>query len=101
MLLNPGSKLGGVKPKKKTTTEIICDNLGLSNQTIFQDYKCTLKSNFSYFGRLYVGEEHLMFVSNMFGIVKKTAIVIDSISKISQPSADSISIFGKAHKLNY
>lgn len=44
------------KTKKKTTTELICDNLGLGYQTIFQDYKCTLKSTFSYFGRLYVGE---------------------------------------------
>jgi hypothetical protein len=44
-----------MKPKKKTTTEIICENLGLPNQTIFQDYKCTLKSNFSFFGRLYIG----------------------------------------------
>ena len=67
------------KGKRKTTTEIICDNLGLAYQTIFQDYKCTLKSNFSYFGRLYIGEEHLIFVSNMFGIVKKLAIIIDTI----------------------
>lgn len=43
-------------PKRKTRTEIICDNLGLSNQTIFQDYKCTLKTNLSHFGRLYIGE---------------------------------------------
>jgi hypothetical protein len=72
-----------LKTKKKTTTEIICENLGLAYQTIFQDYKCVFKSNITYFGRLYIGEEHLMFVSNMFGIVNKTAIVIDTISKIS------------------
>ena len=86
------------KPRKKTTTEIICENLGLAFQTIFHDYKCTLKSNFSYFGRLYIGEEHLMFVSNMFGIVKKTAILIDSISKLTQPSPETIVIAGRDHK---
>lgn len=91
-----GSKFN--KPKKKTTTEIICENLGLAYQTIFNDYKCTLKTNFSYFGRLYIGEEHLMFVSNMFGIVKKTAITIDTISKITQPSNDTIKITGKDSK---
>jgi len=45
-----------LKSKKKTTTEIICDNLGLAYQTIFQDYKCMLKANITYFGRLYIGE---------------------------------------------
>lgn len=48
-----GGKVG--KGKKRTTTEIICENLGLAYQTIFQDYKCTLRHNFSYFGRLYIG----------------------------------------------
>lgn len=36
-----------------------------------------------------------MFVSNMFGIVKKAAILIDSITKITQPSIEIISILGK------
>jgi hypothetical protein len=84
-----------MKPKKKTTTAIICENLGLPNQTIFQDYKCTMKVSYPYFGRLYIGEEHLMFVSNMFGIVKKTAIIIDTISRVSEVSSDTISIIGK------
>ncbi len=44
-----------MKNKKKTTTEIICENLGLPNQTIFQDYKCTLKVGLPFFGRLYIG----------------------------------------------
>lgn len=88
------------KNKKKTTAEIICDNLGLGYQTIFQDYKCTLKSSFSFFGRLYVGEEHLMFVSNMFGFVKKTAIIIDTITKVIEPSTATILIIGKSFKSN-
>lgn len=41
-----------------------------------------------------------MFVSNMFGIVKKTAIVIDSISKLTQPSPETITITGRHHKSN-
>jgi hypothetical protein len=86
------------KTKKKTTTELICENLGLSYQTIFQDYKCTMRQGLPYFGRLYIGEEHLMFVSNMFGIVKKIAIVIDSISKLSQPSLETIVVTGRHHK---
>ena len=89
-----------MKNKRKTTTEIICENLELPYQTIFQDYKCTLKSSLSYFGRLYIGEEHLMFVSNMFGIVKKMAIVIDNISKISQSSNETIVINGKVNRSN-
>ena len=36
-----------------------------------------------------------MFVSNMFGIVKKAAILIDSVTRITQPSIESISILGK------
>lgn len=87
-----------MKSKKKTTTEIICLNLGLPYQIIFQDYKCTLKSNFSFFGRLYIGEEHLMFVSNMFGIVKKTAIIIETITRVEELSSDTISIVGKCFK---
>jgi hypothetical protein len=39
-----------------------------------------------------------MFVSSMFGIVKKTAIVIDSISKLAQPSLETIVITGRHHK---
>ena len=39
-----------------------------------------------------------MFVSNMFGIVKKIAIVIDSISKLSQPSLETIVVTGRHHK---
>jgi len=39
-----------------------------------------------------------MFVSNMFGIVNKTAIVIDTISKISEPTQNSITISGIADK---
>ena len=39
-----------------------------------------------------------MFVSNMFGRVKKTAIVIDSITRATQPSEDSIAISAKRHK---
>lgn len=78
--------------RKRTTTEIICENLGLPYQTIFQDYKCTLRSNFSYFGRLYMGEEHLMFVSNMFGFIKKVAINIESITRLTElPDGFSLS----------
>jgi len=68
--------------------------LGLPFQTIFQDYKCILKVNFPFFGRLYIGEEHLMFVSNMFGIVKKAAILIDSITKLTELPNNSLSIIG-------
>lgn len=39
-----------------------------------------------------------MFVSNMFGIVKKTAVVIDTISKVTETSNDTITIVGKDSK---
>ena len=87
-----------IKTKKKTTTEIICENLNLPKQIIFQDYKCTLESSFSFFGRLYIAEEHLMFVSNMFGFVKKIAISIESISKVLELPNDKITITGKCFK---
>ena len=61
---------------RKTASEIICQNVGIQNQTIFQDFRCTYKAGISYFGRLYIGEEHVIFVSSMFGIVKKFAIAI-------------------------
>ena len=80
---------------RKTTSEIICENVGLQSQTIFQDYRCTLKASISYFGRIYIGQEHLIFVSSMFGIVKKMAIPIDSITELTQPQSKSITIQGR------
>ena len=68
---------------RKTTSEMICENVGIQSQTIFQDYRCTLKAGISYFGRIYIGEEHVIFVSSMFGIVKKIAIPIESISELT------------------
>jgi hypothetical protein len=59
--------------------------VGLQNQTIFQDHKCTFKGSISYFGRLYIGEEHLIFVSNIFGISTTFAIPVDSIQALSEP----------------
>lgn len=35
-----------------------------------------------------------MFVSNMFGIVKKAAILIDSITKLTELPNNSLSIIG-------
>lgn len=69
--------------RKKTTGEIICENFKIPPETIFQDYKCTYRSSVVlFFGRLYVGEEHFLFIANMFGLVKKCCIKIDSITKI-------------------
>ena len=74
--------------RKKTTSEIICENFKIPHETIFQDYKCTYKSSVTFFGRLYIGEEHFLFNSNMFGIVKKCNICVNNIIKLEE-SADS------------
>jgi hypothetical protein len=79
---------------RKTASEVICENVGLQSQTIFQDYRCTYKASISYFGRLYLGEEHVIFVSSMFGFVKKIAIPIDSISALKEPEQGSLLITG-------
>lgn len=42
-----------------------------------------------------------MFVSNMFGLVNKTSIIIDTISKIIDISIDTISICGKSANSNF
>ncbi len=60
--------------KKKTASTIICENFKIPQQTIFQDYKCSFKSGLTYFGRLYIGEDHVCFIANMFGILKKCVI---------------------------
>jgi hypothetical protein len=41
--------------KKKTGSEIICENFKIPHQTIFQDYKCSYKGGLTYFGRVYIG----------------------------------------------
>ncbi len=68
--------------RKKTTAELICENFKVPHEMIFIDYKCTYKNNIPYFGRLYIGELSLLFVSNMFGIVKKCILKIDSITSL-------------------
>lgn len=62
---------------------MICQlfNLPLS-ETIYQDYSCSYIGAITFFGRIFIGEDHFCFNSNMFGITKQFAIKIDDIVKI-------------------
>lgn len=42
-----------------------------------------------FFGRLYIGEEHFLFIANMFGLVKKCTIKIENINKIEESQGSS------------
>lgn len=39
-----------------------------------------------------MGEEHFLFIANMFGLIKKCCISIDSITKIEEISDSTIAI---------
>jgi hypothetical protein len=69
--------------RKRTSSEIICEIFNLAtNETIYQDYRCCYVGSITYFGRIYIGEEHFCFNSNMFGFNKQFEIKIDDITKM-------------------